>query len=106
MHPADPAPAVTESREALLVESAAHRVLLRQTLSVADMLPRDTRGPAADASGKRHRRRTGIGAMRLNDERVLVGARGFEPPTSSSRTMRATKLRHAPTECSFDRACG
>ena len=29
---------------------------------------------------------------------VLVGARGFEPPTSSSRTMRATKLRHAPTE--------
>ena len=28
----------------------------------------------------------------------LVGARGFEPPTSSSRTMRATKLRHAPTE--------
>src|SRR3954447_18993378 len=30
--------------------------------------------------------------------RHLVGARGFEPPTSSSRTMRATKLRHAPTE--------
>jgi hypothetical protein len=28
----------------------------------------------------------------------MVGARGFEPPTSSSRTMRATKLRHAPTE--------
>ena len=28
----------------------------------------------------------------------FVGARGFEPPTSSSRTMRATKLRHAPTE--------
>ena len=33
------------------------------------------------------------------DELSLVGARGFEPPTSSSRTMRATKLRHAPTEC-------
>ncbi len=32
------------------------------------------------------------------DEVVMVGARGFEPPTSSSRTMRATKLRHAPTE--------
>ena len=29
---------------------------------------------------------------------VMVGARGFEPPTSSSRTMRAAKLRHAPTE--------
>ncbi len=28
----------------------------------------------------------------------MVGARGFEPPTLSSRTMRATKLRHAPTE--------
>jgi DNA invertase Pin-like site-specific DNA recombinase len=32
------------------------------------------------------------------DEVEMVGARGFEPPTSSSRTMRATKLRHAPTE--------
>ena len=31
------------------------------------------------------------------DEVEMVGARGFEPPTSSSRTMRATKLRHAPT---------
>ena len=28
----------------------------------------------------------------------LVGARGFEPPTSSSRTTRATKLRYAPTD--------
>jgi Resolvase, N terminal domain len=38
--------------------------------------------------------------QRLPTQRVmgLVGARGFEPPTSSSRTMRATKLRHAPTE--------
>ena len=35
----------------------------------------------------------------LDDEVGLVGARGFEPPTSSSRTMRATRLRHAPTEC-------
>ena len=34
----------------------------------------------------------------LNDEVGMVGARGFEPPTSSSRTMRATRLRHAPTE--------
>ena len=25
-----------------------------------------------------------------------VGARGFEPPTSASRTLRATKLRYAP----------
>ena len=35
--------------------------------------------------------------LQLDDEVGLVGARGFEPPTSSSRTMRATKLRHAPT---------
>ena len=27
----------------------------------------------------------------------VVGATGFEPATSSSRTKRATKLRHAPT---------
>ncbi len=27
---------------------------------------------------------------------VLVGERGFEPPTSSSRTKRATKLRYSP----------
>ena len=26
----------------------------------------------------------------------LVGVTGFEPATSSSRTMRATKLRHTP----------
>src|SRR6266511_3960374 len=27
----------------------------------------------------------------------LVGARGFEPPTSRSRTERSTRLSHAPT---------
>ena len=31
--------------------------------------------------------------------RLLVGAAGFEPTTLSSRTIRATKLRHAPTGC-------
>src|SRR5580765_5934642 len=30
---------------------------------------------------------------------LLVGAAGFEPTTLSSRTIRATKLRHAPTGC-------
>src|SRR6187397_2504544 len=44
------------------------------------------------AEGLRDERRA------LDDKVGLVGARGFEPPTSSSRTMRATKLRHAPTE--------
>jgi hypothetical protein len=28
----------------------------------------------------------------------MVGAAGFEPTTLSSRTIRATKLRHAPTD--------
>ena len=36
---------------------------------------------------------------------AMVGATGFEPATSSSRTKRATKLRYAPTmgreECGF-----
>jgi hypothetical protein len=27
----------------------------------------------------------------------MVGMRGFEPPTSCSRSMRATRLRHIPT---------
>lgn len=27
----------------------------------------------------------------------MVGVTGFEPATSSSRTKRATKLRHIPT---------
>ena len=29
----------------------------------------------------------------------MVGARGFEPPTSRSRTVRATRLRYAPIIC-------
>ena len=29
---------------------------------------------------------------------LLVGAEGFEPPTSSSQNWRATRLRHAPSE--------
>ena len=37
------------------------------------------------------------GRLQMQQVMGLVGARGFEPPTSSSRTMRATKLRHAPT---------
>ena len=27
---------------------------------------------------------------------LMVGARGFEPPTSPSRTVRSTRLSHAP----------
>ena len=31
----------------------------------------------------------------------MVGERGFEPPTSSSRTKRAAKLRHSPTDLAY-----
>ena len=51
----------------------------------------------------------GAREQRLITQRVmgLVGARGFEPPTSASRTLRAAKLRHAPTEePAATRACG
>ena len=40
----------------------------------------------------------GAGVVRVK-EGEFGRARGFEPPTSSSRTMRPTKLGHAPTEC-------
>src|SRR5574341_1433422 len=31
----------------------------------------------------------------------MVGASGFEPPTSRSRTVRSTKLSHAPTRTKY-----
>ena len=34
----------------------------------------------------------------------LVGARGFEPPTSCSQSRRATRLRHAPSPSSYQPA--
>ncbi len=37
----------------------------------------------------------------------MVGARGFEPPTSWSQTRRATRLRYAPKDefltCSMEK---
>src|ERR687884_338882 len=38
--------------------------------------------------------RPGNSGRRTTEE--VVGARGFEPPTSRSRTVRATRLRYAP----------
>jgi hypothetical protein len=35
--------------------------------------------------------------------RVLVGERGFEPPTPWSRTRCSTRLSHSPTEARFNR---
>ena len=47
-------------------------------------LPIDCQNPASPA------------VMRGSDVNHLVGVTGFEPATSSSRTKRATKLRHTP----------
>src|SRR5205809_6324543 len=41
--------------------------------------------------------RPATGRSRPPGGRSLVGARGFEPPPSRSRTVRATRLRYAPT---------
>src|SRR5437764_136947 len=38
----------------------------------------------------------GQSASKLQNRKFLVGARGFEPPTSCSQSKRATRLRHAP----------
>src|SRR5882724_13589784 len=45
--------------------------------------------------GRASPRRRPVGAGRRAAKEV-VGARGFEPPTSRSRTVRATRLRYAP----------
>jgi hypothetical protein len=47
-------------------------------------------------SGKTHRsQRWGLPQSFLG--KIVVGARGFEPPTSCSQSRRATGLRYAPT---------
>ena len=70
--------------------------------------------PSPGLKGPAVRGRRGCGAPRNQGTQEpprerrcagLVGATGFEPATSSSRTKRATKLRYAPTmgreECGF-----
>src|SRR3954466_5703034 len=37
-----------------------------------------------------------------SNTKFLVGARGFEPPTSCSQSKRATRLRHAPKKAAND----
>ena len=74
-----------------LREDALHEVFARF----------DVRGPdliAAHPQPNENAWLLGYAATRQERGVGMVGARGFEPPTSSSRTMRATKLRHAPTE--------
>src|SRR5262249_8525830 len=52
-------------------------------------------GPATAPAGRRARR-PGAGVTFGSAGRIMVGATGFEPATSCSRSRRATKLRYAP----------
>ena len=36
-------------------------------------------------------------SIKYVEGKEMVGASGFEPPTSRTRTVRSTKLSHAPT---------
>ena len=64
-----------------------------------------TVNPATKGNGTRAPHWTATGSKRLPVNNQLdwlaigdlVGARGFEPPTSRSRTERSTRLSHAPT---------
>ena len=58
----------------------------------------DSLEPAANESSRSCPAGNTFRFLRLRREIPRVGARGFEPPTSSSRTMRATRLRYAPRE--------
>ena len=44
---------------------------------------------------REYMRKWRLGLTGSNKE-LRVGARGFEPPTSASRTLRATRLRYTP----------
>ena len=52
----------------------------------------------AQITSQRHFRPMSRRAKLLKEK---IGARGFEPPTSWSRTKRATRLRYAPAICSL-----
>ena len=71
-----------------LKQEAAHEIFERLDVLGPELVSAYPRGEHAWLFGIAARRRADL---------VLVGARGFEPPASSSRTMRATWLRHAPT---------
>jgi hypothetical protein len=86
-------------RKALIGERSAGPGTPRPSIQPVALNDREPqRAPSERHEKARDQRATSERPMGLTDEVEMVGARGFEPPTSSSRTMRATKLRHAPTE--------
>ena len=56
---------------------------------------RTARGAASTGPGGESKRGPSVWRVLF----ILVGMTGFEPATSSSRTTRATKLRHIPIRC-------
>ena len=46
------------------------------------------------------------GTRRIYSRELLVGVRGFEPPTSCSQSKRATGLRYTPKAQKYNRAQG
>ena len=74
-----------------LREEALHEIVARVDVRGASVV-------AVHAQPNENAWLLGQAIIRQGKHVGMVGARGFEPPTSSSRTMRATKLRHAPTE--------
>jgi hypothetical protein len=70
--------------------SKRRRTAARAAVSEIVAMALDLRQNCAEAI--RHRSLSGPGS----NKEVLIGAPGFEPGTSPTRTVRATRLRHAP----------
>jgi hypothetical protein len=71
---------------------------------VIEALQGQRSGGISDAISRQEKRRRALGPGGVNSVDVsnfvlLVGVTGFEPAASSSRTTRATKLRHTPRSC-------
>ena len=64
-----------------------------------------SRAVKAFSGSARGRTRGPVGVNIFKDQSIIrlemVGVRGFEPPTPSSRTMCATRLRYTPTSRTF-----
>ncbi len=78
---------------------------IRRTLRAADSLPSSYMSPPTIRPGTFHVQRPLAGNKNGADLStpspifIVVGVTGFEPAASSSRTTRATKLRHTPIRC-------
>src|SRR3954454_12781464 len=87
---ANTAVSASRSRVLILVSSFAFRAVLPRA-------PPRARGLPSSRTGTREARGTcGNAPASSNARPGEIGAPGFEPGTSPTRTVRATRLRHAP----------